>query len=176
MTGPLYFAYGSNLHPRRLRERVASAVAVGSGRLEGHRLRFHKRARDGSGKCDAMRTGRPEDAVLGVLYRLDAADVARLSGIEGVGRGYEVYDVRIRVGDGLVEAFTYLADPAFVDPTLVPWDWYKTLVLVGARHHRLAERYVAAIGAVESRPDPDAHRAATHAALLARIAGGSEPA
>ena len=49
----LYFAYGSNLHPERLRERVPSAESLGVARLEAHVLRFHKRGRDGSGKCDA---------------------------------------------------------------------------------------------------------------------------
>jgi len=174
MTGRLYFAYGSNLHPRRLHERVRSAAVLGSAVLEGHLLRFHKRGRDGSGKCDAMRTDRPEDVVLGVLYRVDLVDVGTLHDVEGVGRGYEVHDVRVRDGHAHVRAFTYVAGSSWIDPALVPWDWYKALVLAGARHHRFADAYVRAIDAVESRPDPDAGRAAEHAALLAAILRASD--
>ena len=36
----LYAAYGSNLHPVRLRERVPSAELLGTGVLEGRELRF----------------------------------------------------------------------------------------------------------------------------------------
>jgi len=173
MTTRLYFAYGSNLHPRRLAARVASAVALGSAALEGHLLRFHKRGRDGSGKCDAAWTGRSGDVVLGALYRLDAPDVVTLGRIEGVGHGYDACDVRVRVGTAEIDAFTYRAEAAHVDPTLVPWDWYKALVLAGARHHRFGDAYVGAIEAVASRADPDVGRAAEHAALLAGIVNAS---
>jgi len=173
MTSRLYFAYGSNLHPRRLGQRVASAVALGSAALDGHVLRFHKQGRDGSGKCDAMWTGRPGDVVLGALYRLEAPDVVALDGIEGVGRGYETHDVRVRVGAAEIEAFTYRAAATFIDATLLPWDWYKALVLAGARHHRFGDDYVRAIEAVASRVDPDVARGAEHAALLAEIVNAS---
>jgi hypothetical protein len=173
MTPRLYFAYGSNLHPRRLAERVSSALALGPAALEGHVLRFHKRGRDGSGKCDAMRTGRPGDAVLGMLYRLAPADVERLGRVEGVGRGYVVRHVRVRAGAAEADAFTYGADATAIDPTLRPWDWYKTLVIAGARHHRFPDQYVRTIEVVPSRADPDRRRADEHAALLARIQSAS---
>lgn len=173
MTTRLYFAYGSNLHPRRLAERAPSAVALGPAALEGHAMRFHKRGRDGSGKCDATWTGRPGDVVLGMLYRLSAADVATLDRREGAGDGYEARAVRVRSGDDVVAAFTYLAVPSAVDPALTPWDWYKALVVAGARHHRFPADYVRAIDAVPSRPDPDPERAREHEALLARIAAAS---
>ena len=57
------FAYGSNMLTARLRERVSSAAAVGIGRLPGHVLKWHKRSRDGSGKCDIESTGLNEEVV-----------------------------------------------------------------------------------------------------------------
>ena len=47
----LYAAYGSNLHPGRLRKRVPSADLVGCAKIEGWSLNFNKRGKDGSGKC-----------------------------------------------------------------------------------------------------------------------------
>ena len=166
----IYFAYGSNLHPLRLRERVPSAVVLGPGTLAGHVLHFDKRGRDGSAKCDARSTDVAADQVLGVLYRLAEPDVELLDRHEDGGRSYERVQVRVRAFDADVEAFTYRATAEWIDPTLVPWDWYKALVLVGARHHGFAPAYVDAIGALPSRPDPDRDRSAEHAALLARIA------
>lgn len=51
-----YFAYGSNMLTERLIARTPSARPVGTSLLPGHRLTFHKRGRDGSGKCDAFET------------------------------------------------------------------------------------------------------------------------
>lgn len=50
----LYFAYGSNMSSARLRARVPSCRPIGIAFLPGHELRFHKRSKDGSGKCDAF--------------------------------------------------------------------------------------------------------------------------
>ena len=79
--GPLYFAYGSNLHPLRLRARVPSSRLVGRAKLRGHALRCHKKSLfDGSGKCDAYPTGREDDCVLGAVFTLDAAERPVLDG------------------------------------------------------------------------------------------------
>ncbi|MDH3909632.1 MAG: gamma-glutamylcyclotransferase, partial [Gammaproteobacteria bacterium] len=47
----LYAAYGSNLHPRRLRERIKSATLRGTSFLHKYTLQFHKRGQDRSAKC-----------------------------------------------------------------------------------------------------------------------------
>ncbi len=168
--GRLYLAYGSNLHPTRLRERVPSAALQGPAVLVGHVLRFHKLGRDRSGKCDAYATGRATDVVHGALYRLAPADVGTLHDVEGVGRGYELRTVRVRVGDATLDAFTYRAMDPWIDGALAPWHWYKALVVAGARHHGFPDDYVRAIDAVASVADPDGARSAQHEALLARIA------
>ena len=56
-----YFAYGSNCNQAIMEKkgviaRTPSARPVGTSLLPGHRLTFHKRGRDGSGKCDAFET------------------------------------------------------------------------------------------------------------------------
>lgn len=44
-------AYGSNLHPLRLRKRVSTANLIGIVEMQGYQLAFHKRSTDESGKC-----------------------------------------------------------------------------------------------------------------------------
>ena len=72
-----YFAYGSNLHPVRLLERVPSAQLVG-GMLSWsqHRLAFHKKSQDGSSKCNLVHTGEESDEVYGAIYQMDSAHKA----------------------------------------------------------------------------------------------------
>lgn len=52
----LYFAYGSNLHPRWLRNRVHSAEELNTVYLQNRKLHFHKRSSDRSAKCNIVKT------------------------------------------------------------------------------------------------------------------------
>lgn len=146
-----YFAYGSNMSSERLRQRTPSAKPFGRARLRAHRLRWHKRGRDGSGKCDAAFTGRREDAVWGVLYAIDSAEKRLLDAAEGLGVGYGEKDVQVVAADGaVVVARTYEAKPAMRDGALLPLPAYKRRVLAGAREHGLPKDYVAALEKVET--------------------------
>jgi gamma-glutamylcyclotransferase (GGCT)/AIG2-like uncharacterized protein YtfP len=161
-----YFAYGSNLHPERMRQRVPSATPIGCAVLTGHRLRFHKRSRkDGSGKCDAHYTGRAEDRVYGAVYSLAAAERAALDAIEGP--GYEVAE-RMVTRDGVPQAvFLYRARPEAIGRGLRPYAWYHALVVAGARHHGLPPAYVETLAAIATHADPDPARDARERELLA---------
>ncbi len=158
----LYFAYGSNMLGERLRQadRAPSARAHCRAWLVGHQLEFHKRGRDGSGKCDAHQTGSTTTAVHGVAYRIDPAERESLERIEACGQGYAGRVVGLMTGAGALDAYTYLARPEFIDAVLRPFDWYLELVIAGAREHRLPAAYIRALEAVVAGVDPDHRRAA----------------
>jgi len=163
----IYFGYGSNMLTRRLRARVPSADPIGTGRLPGHRLHFHKRSRDGSGKCNVVPVEDAHDVVHGVLFELRADDVDALDEAEQRGRGYERQTVRVRgPSSSPVDAFAYVAQPAYVDDALLPYDWYRALVLAGAREHGLPPAYRSRLEAVRSYPDPNQDRRRRHRTLL----------
>lgn len=157
-----YFAYGSNLNLQRLRNRTPSCVALGVAKLTGYRLCFHKRSPDGSGKCNILHTGVRADRVYGVLYRLEAREKPLLDNAEGVGGGYNTGRVRVRVADTEIQASTYFADRDYIDNTLRPYDWYKGLVVSGARMHNLPEPYILQIEQREAVADLDVSRAQLH--------------
>ena len=161
-----YFAYGSNLHPERLRERVPSSRALAVAELDGHLLRFHKRGRDGSGKCSILPSDRPRDRVFGVVYRMAAAERANLDRAEGLGAGYLRVELTVRVEGAAQPVFSYRAQDGHIDDALAPFTWYHRLVLAGARHHGLPADYIAAIEAIAALPDPDTERHARHQRLL----------
>jgi hypothetical protein len=134
--------------------------------LDAHALRFHKRSADGSAKCDIM----PADGarVYGVVFRVHPNDLARLDAAE---RGYERANVHVFDGTADLTVFTYRARADRIVPGLKPYPWYRDLVVLGARHHRLPAAYVAAIEAVATSDDPDPARAAAMAALLTHLLG-----
>lgn len=163
MSTLVYFAYGSNMLEARLRERLPQVRCIGPGRLRGWRLRFDKRGgKDGSGKCHIARCDDTDACVWGVLYRMTPDERVELDRIEGVGGGYSVDWAMVeQVPSGApVEAFYYAANPAWVDAALVPYDWYRGLVLAGAIEHGFPPDYVASLRAVACRRDDDTARAA----------------
>jgi gamma-glutamylcyclotransferase (GGCT)/AIG2-like uncharacterized protein YtfP len=149
---PLYFAYGSNLSSERIHQpdRAPSARVVGAASLSGHRLAWHKRGADGSGKCTVCRTASRADGVWGVVWEIDAGDVARLDAAEGP--GYERVEVEVATANQRMNVFTYLARSSHVDATLRPADWYRALVVAGAREHGLPASWIRALEAGGTPP------------------------
>ena len=141
-----YFAYGSNLEPRRLRERIGEFRVYGAACLYGHRLAFNKRGRDGSGKANLM----PDSLglVWGVVYELTPAAWPRLDRFEG---GYTRLRVQVEQspGEGR-EAWTYASTRLSGKP---PFSWYREHVVQGARHHGLPDAWVAWLERVVVQPD-----------------------
>lgn len=152
MTTLRYAAYGSNLHPLRLRLRVPSARLLGAGHLAANGLHFHKRSADGSAKCGILEPG---DGVHVAVYEMRARDKPVLDAIEGLGAGYDQLDVDV-AGFGL--CFSYAAMASHISDCLKPYDWYREMVLIGCRRHGFPQGYIAEIGRISVDRDPDAER------------------
>jgi hypothetical protein len=161
-----YFAYGSNMLTRRLARRVPSARPIGPARLPGHRIAFHKRGHDDSGKANVTPTGRDGDVVHGVLFELAAAEQPVLDRIEG---GYEPRTVHVHappLGGAPLPVLTYISGGRFLDDALLPFPWYKAFVVEGAREHGLPPVYVERLAAVDVIPDPDPERSRRNRAIV----------
>ena len=160
-----YFAYGSNMLTERLQRRVPSATPIGAAHCAGWELAFHKRGRDGSAKCSIFES--PDGHVHGVVFELHAGERYLLDRAEGLGAGYELVELDVALGDQRVEVFSYLAQPSYVDDSLVAFGWYHDLVLAGAAEHSLPEQYDEGIRAAVRQPDENTERARTNRAVLA---------
>ena len=154
----LYFSYGSNMSSKRLCARVPSAKMFAVGILRKHLLKFHKHSfRDNSAKCDIEFTNKSEDIVYGVLYKIDLDEKPNLDHAEGLGLGYEIKTVEIKVEDKIYEAFTYYGTD--IDKNLKPFHWYKNHVLKGANEFNLPKDYILKyIESIESIDDKDKQR------------------
>ncbi|GJL66203.1 MAG: hypothetical protein NPIRA05_11740 [Nitrospirales bacterium] len=164
-----YLAYGSNLHPVRLRERVPSAELLDVVKLRPYRLAFQKRGQDGSSKCNLARTGEDSDEVYGGIYHIDSAHKPLLDRFEGKGKGYHDSQLPVELHGKEYACFTYLAQPSYIEHNLKPYHWYKTLVVLGAKHLRFPDTYVRSIESIESVEDPDEERRMQHQKLIERI-------
>ncbi len=162
----LYFAYGSNLLSQRLRARTPSAVALGCAVLRGHELRWHMASRDGSGKCDVVSGPGTGQTVHGVVYRIASDEKKALDTAESLGVGYRQQIVEVELGAETAHALVYQA--LRVDASILPYDWYKTLVVSGALEHGLPALYRQQLKAAPCKPDPDAERSMRHYDLALR--------
>jgi gamma-glutamylcyclotransferase (GGCT)/AIG2-like uncharacterized protein YtfP len=164
-----YLAYGSNLHPLRLTERVRSAQFIGIVEMEGKRLAFHKRSIDGSGKCMFYETGNPTDAVYAALYQFDSGERAELDRLEGLGSGYSAQLAKVQVAGCSYLPFIYVAQSAYISASLSPYEWYKSMVMLGGAFHHLPTAYMNSICSIPAIPDPDGARAAEWRAVAERM-------
>lgn len=162
-----YFAYGSNMCTARLARRVPRVRPAGPAWLEGHRLHWHLRGGDGSGKCNIVATGEPADRVYGVLFELDADRLERLHAAEGP--AYDFLKLPVGHADGPVAAAVYRGRTSWLDDALRPFVWYRDFVLAGAREHGLPAVWIEALAAVDAEPDPDGERAAENRRILREV-------
>ena len=152
----LYFAYGSNMLSARLTARCASARVIGTAVAAGYDIAFDKIGQDGSGKATLLRA--ETSVVHGALFHLDHGDLTVLDQIEGVGRGYDRRSIAVRQQDQLEQAVAYIAPVASRDANLLPFDWYRGLVLAGAHERRLHSDWIARLQRIVSLPDPQTDR------------------
>lgn len=146
--GILYFAYGSNLAPRRLIERDVAAQRVAVAAAMDHRLEFNKRSERYGVAANLVPN--PGETAWGVLYDVEADALARLDAHENVHIGHYVrHSITVRA-EGMEEtlAHAYVAADAFVAPPGRPHDEYLDYLLEGARHHRLPEDHIARLHAL----------------------------
>ncbi len=144
----LYFAYGSNLKTHRMRTRVPSAQALGLASLSGMRLAIDKRSPDGSGKANLVSD--PSGEVWGAVYAIDPAHWLALDRHEP---RYSRVEVEVeRPAGPCLRVQTYVS--THTAGGLVSFDWYKGLIVEGAREHGLPAHYVETLEQLPEMPDP----------------------
>jgi len=148
----VYFAYGANMSIGRLCSHVCSAKVVGLAKLLDKRMVCNKKGADGSGKANL--TESLGAVVWGVLYEVESAELDKLDRAEG---GYQRMSTQaLTEGDNPVKVEIYVSEKLTADPT--PYDWYKELILRGAREHELPTAYLQYLEQLPSKPDPKKQR------------------
>ena len=164
-----YFAYGSNLHPSRLEKRIGACSQGTLAFLPGAQLTFNKRGTDGSGKCNIDFTDSSSDAVIGVLYEVSASQKKRLDQWEAATCFYTGITTKVTSKSLTIDAFTYQAGDEHIDTGLLPFDWYKRFVFLGASHFEFPRDYLQQLAEQPSIPDDNLERNKQNAILLSEL-------
>ena len=143
----LYFAYGSNMSRRQMRERCPDHECLGKAALKDHALCFPRHSTFRNCGVSGL-AEQPGGVVWGVVYRLHDRDLAALDKREGydpakplhVNR-YNRHTVRVMMNGDLVECLTYFARPEPGEH--VPSVEYLATILEGAEENGLPADYVA---------------------------------
>lgn len=114
----------------------------------------------------------PRATVLGALFEVPPSEKPRLDRAESLGTGYREALVDVFTANGIETAFTYIASGAYRDERMLPYAWYKDIVIAGARTHGFPDSYLEALAAVRAAADPDRARARFHRADLPCRGGG----
>lgn len=162
-----YFAYGEKMFSPQLLGVVPDAICLGVVKVMGYKIYFHNKGIDDpSGKCNIVPVKDPACEVYGVLYEIQSRDRYLLDKDQGLGYGNQEITLKVfpaKESESLspqgIFAFTYIAHKDNVFEDLVPFSWYKALVLKGAIEHGLPAEYIHHLEQFSSTQDPNVHRA-----------------
>ena len=130
-----YFAYGSNMNTDRIKGRISSAECIGIGKLNDYKLVCNKKSTDGSAKANVEEK---EDAeVWGVIFEINKNDLVFLDRIE---RGYKRIEVKIKMGDSVINVYTYSSGNITKDKRV--FSDYKGHIVSGAEENNLPKEYI----------------------------------
>ena len=133
-----YFAYGSNMSSRRLKERIPSACSVNTARLNNYRFICNKIG--GNRVCYANIEYDENSHLYGVIYKLKPDDFNTLDIYEG---NYQRKEVKVETTSQDINAITYISD--YTSNDLQVADWYQEHIIRGAREHQLPAEYIQTI-------------------------------
>lgn len=142
-----YFAYGSNMDPTRLTERIGKYHTAHLATLRGYKFLYNKKSIDGSAKANLEEDA--DSVVYGICYEIDKNDFDALDRCED---GYErKRNIDIILFDAnnnkpyTAKAAFYISKPKnrLILPTeMMPLESYKRIIIKGARYWKLDESYI----------------------------------
>lgn len=132
-----YFAYGSNLSRKQMKERCPGSSPVAVAVLPNYELTFKGNKR-GRGVADIIPC--EGGKVFGALYELTFNDIKRLNRFEGHPYTYVKQIVTINILDKAYEAIVYIMNPEFA--TKAPDTDYLQKILSGYVDWNLPEIYL----------------------------------
>lgn len=104
-----YFAYGSNMNPRRMSDRGVRYHRAEIGRLDNWQLRFDKMSQKDRSFGFANVQPCWGSHVYGVVYTLDDSELLKLDKFEGYPKHYQKTTLLVHIESGASECVTYIA-------------------------------------------------------------------
>jgi sulfite reductase alpha subunit-like flavoprotein len=148
-----YFGYGSNLSVVSLRAKGVEPLTSEPAVLAGWRLVFDIpdffAIEGGTGNIEP----REGDAVHGVLHGCRSRDLATLDQLEALGTRYRRVETTVMTYAGrTARAYVYLGIADVLDPSCLPSERYKNILVRGAVDMHIEARYIERLRAIETCP------------------------
>ena len=140
----LFFAYGSNMHPRQISSRCFKPEACAVARLADHTLSFYGDSRRWDGGEPTV-TNKPGEDVWGVVYKLTLSDSERLDSwqdvrLDGTG-SYFHYPTEVTDAEG--NSYPVLIYKRFLSGAACgPSEEFMETVVAGALSRELPAAYL----------------------------------
>ncbi len=140
MGSVIYFAYGSNMDVKQLKERIGDSFEIlGPAVLKDYALKFNKISVKRGG-CANIEPAKGEE-VWGILFKLNEEQIRKLDVFEGAPYHYRRVNVKVQTKKGEnLEAVTYVACEEFKREGLRPSEDYLKHLL--SAKEMLPESYV----------------------------------
>lgn len=149
----LYFCYGDDMNPDRLRLACERPVFVGPARLAGFRLVFAGHSKEWDGGTEAL-VDDPAGEVWGAVYRLSRSDADCLDALKGIrlnGTGTRFhYFLDVVAPDGAIYETLVFQKTELGAPTLPGTEYLETLI-TGAELCGLPRAYLELLRSTPSR-------------------------
>lgn len=141
-----YFAYGSNMNPKRLALRVDYENVPQKAVLKGFRLAFNKidYSTVGAGFANIVKAN--GSIVEGVLYQVRPEFMKVLDCYEGVPNHYRRVKLPVETKSGSIDAAVYVATKAATGNKLRPRSSYWYHIAIGARLYLSDDYYSKILG------------------------------
>jgi gamma-glutamylcyclotransferase len=127
-----YFAYGSNMNPKRMEERKILFSKRERAILKDYKLVFNKIASNNPQEGYANIIKDNENIVEGVLYKISEADIVKLDNYEGYPYHYYRDVLKIETSNQeTVNAVAYIANKEKIKHSLKPSKSYMYHIMKG---------------------------------------------
>ena len=143
----LYFAYGSNMSSKQMKERISSSIYVGVGFIDNHSLKFNRK---GSYRSSGVASVEPSSGkVWGVVWKMSLSDLSKLTKIEDpTAYNREQMVVALESGENLTcNIYVAIKQVDFIAPE----QGYVDLIVTGAKEHNLPTEYIAFLKNIETQ-------------------------
>lgn len=134
----IYFAFGSNMNLRQMKERCGNSRFISSGFLDGFRFVYDGKSERWGGAVGNIIPS-SDSRVYGALFEVTGSDLESLDRYEGYPVRYQKIDLQIKSGDEELNAFAYYREGEIEG---APSESYQATVVEGARDCGLPEQYI----------------------------------
>ncbi len=158
---PLYFAYGSNMDERQMKERCPHAVFKSVAKQEGYRLCFPRYSKKRCGGVSSIEESR-EETVWGVVFDIPDKEIPLLDKSEGYQErratsknAYQREEMKVQSVDGeQPPCLVYIANRE--KPYKPSKECYLNYIIRGAEQHKeqgIPEEYIERLRRIEAADD-----------------------